>query len=162
MNRTQKPTLKVARILIVSLLGGLVLFTATVIGLRTAGSSPPPSQLAPGQSNVLLLALVGLCVVETPLFFLVPRMILRSYAAKWAAARSDDERETVVLTALQVVAIIRGAFVEGIGLFGCVIYMISGEPLALIAPGVAIAVMIGLIPTREKQEALTRRLSSPT
>lgn len=161
MNQARKPSLKVAQILMLALIGGLVSFTAVTIFLNITGAPPQPPQPPQGQQNILMLALVGLCVLETPVFFLAPMMILKSHAPKWAAAESDEERETLVLTVLQTISIIRGALVEGIGLFGTVIYLLEREPLVLIAPAFAIVVMIGLIPTRDKKDAMARRLASP-
>lgn len=161
MNGGQQPSLKVSQILVLALLGGLVLFTAVVIGLRLTGRMPPTQPPIAGQPDVLLLALIGLCVVQTPIFFLVPSMMVKGLAAKWQAATSDEARESIVLGGLQIVSIVRGALVEGAGLLGTTIYLIQGEPLALVAPGLAAVALLAIVPTREKKEAMARRLSSP-
>jgi len=161
MNQYRQPTLRSSQIAMVVLMSTLLLATATMVGLRLSGVAPQPAQHQAGQLSILLIVLVSLCVIETPIFFILPGVILKNQARKMAEAASEEDRETIVLTALQIVTTLRGALAQGLGMFGSVIYLIDGEPLALIAPGVTPAMMAMLMPTRDKKDALRRKLALP-
>jgi hypothetical protein len=73
------------------------------------------------------------------------------------ASIEDAERE--VLPAFHTLTLIRSAMAEGFGLFGLVIIMVTGAKLALVAPVLALVVLVLGFPARHRLTALTSILT---
>lgn len=136
------------RILHVALIGGIVLFASVAV---LAGLGTPDSNLALPLFIGLGALTVGVAVVQP----LLRRQFLGSLAARHDAA-TDELRMGLLPPELASLSIVRAALVEGVGLFGVVVFMLTGQWAALAAPGLAIVLIAACIPTRERAEGLLR------
>ena len=73
-------------------------------------------------------------------------------AAREGLAAGILPRELAALT------IVGAALAEGIGLFGGIVYFLTGSPVALAAPVVAVLLIIAQLPTRTRTENILRDL----
>lgn len=152
------PTMNTIRILVLSLLMGMVSFMLVCMFLNTK-NGPSATGAAGGASpDVMFMALGAVAVFATIVFFIAPKLTLRGIAPKWHDAQTEDERERFVMTGLMTTTIFRAAPVEGTGLFGTVIFMLYGEWAALAAPALASIILLALVPTRGEKEKIQRHL----
>jgi len=163
----QTASIQTIRIIVCALAVGIVFFVGVTIFLNLtngAAAAPAPGpavspQGAPsGMPDVMLIALGGLAATATMTFLLVPPLMIKQSAARWKAANTEAEREHVVMSSLSIVTIFRAALVEGVGLFGAVLFMLYGEWALLAAPALAVLLLLTLIPTQGKKEAMTTQL----
>ncbi|MGE3107144.1 MAG: hypothetical protein AB7G11_08635 [Phycisphaerales bacterium] len=157
------PTMNVIRVFVLALIGGMLMFAVVTLYLR-AGSPPPAAPPAPSAtpsppaSSVLLLALGAMSLLTLPLYFLLPALQARQHALTWRRSDSDADRDDFVMRAMMTQTVLRAALVEGVGLFGIVIFLLEGHWLALAAPAVVAVLLVALLPTRASKEQFLRRL----
>lgn len=152
----QTPSLKITQVLVAALIVGMVVATGTFVALKMTGSlkaSPSPVPV-----ETFMMALGALAIVDTIALLVVPGMMIKKGAERYRAAATDADRETVLLTTLQTVTIIKCAMVEGVGLFGAVIFLVTGAWPALIAPALATLVLLAFFPTAGKAQAFREKL----
>lgn len=165
------PTLGVIRVLVVSLLTGMLMFVAVSLFLKSnqaampPGAAPAPNAPAgisvPAGSSpvdVMMMALAGLGVFATAGFLFAPTMMIKPIAANWRAASDEASREVALMSGLMTLTLLRAALVEGFGLFGTVIFFLYQEYTALIAPALAACALVSLVPTRTTRENFQQRL----
>jgi hypothetical protein len=166
------PTLGVIRVLVVSLLTGMLMFVAVSLFLKSNQSAMPggaavPAPTAPGGIGVpvgsspvdlMMMALAGMGVFATAGFLFAPALTIKPIAAKWRAAPDEASREFALMSGLMTMTILRAAVVEGFGLFGAVIFFLHQEYTALIAPALAACALVTLVPTRTTRENFQQRL----
>lgn len=111
-----------------------------------AGSIPHDD----GLGSTLLLVLPLLALGEMPAYVVLRQAAIARLRRSCADSSSDVERTTALLNGFVILTIIAGAMVEGLGLFGILIYLVSGKTLALLAPGVAIILLAAIFPSQEK------------
>lgn len=118
----------------------------------------PPTVSDP---SILLLVLVGLGTLALIAFFMLPLLAVHQAKRCWANRSSDDDVARALVCILSINTIMRAAFVEGTGLFGAMIQMISGGSIALIAPITAVILLATLLPARSRFERLARLAQEP-
>jgi len=64
-----------------------------------------------------------------------------------------------VLAALRTLWLIGAAMAEGFGMFGAVVLLLSGNKVLLIAPLISVVLLLMVLPSRQKFDALTARLT---
>ena len=142
-----------------ALIAGLVIFTAIALFLAPVGGGAPPAPggggtpppatpASPGSQagtiggiDMLAVLAVGFTVLS-----IVPSFLLRAVALK--KARHPDG--SIDVNAVSSGIILQGAMLEGGALFGSVAYLLSAEPVALIAPGLGIGLMLATLPKQSE------------
>ena len=138
---------RVLKIIVAAMAGGLFAFAAIVVALVTGGSMKADEELAP----IMLIVLGGLAVCEV-VGYVVLRQGIIGKTRNFLREHADDDRSAVAITnAFAVLTIVAGAMLEGLGLFGAVIMLVTAEQLALIAPALAILLLLAFVlPTEDK------------
>jgi hypothetical protein len=99
-------------------------------------------------------AAVGASVLV--LSFVVPRLVvsqsLKQLAKKTALNpdKSDDEDTAALLPIYQSQLMVGAALLEGGAFFAAIAYMLERQPLALVAAGILLGVLVTRAPTRER------------
>lgn len=146
MDEQATKRLRGLRIIIAAMLGGMLAFGGVAVAIVRAGSIPQNE----GLGSTLLLILGLLPLGEMPAYVVLRQATIARLRRSCAESSSDVERTTSLLNGFATLTIIAGAMVEGLALFGIVIYMVSGKTLALLAPGVAIILLATIFPSVEK------------
>ena len=137
------------RIVVYALAAGVGGFGAVAYFLVHRGSFVTDSSLRTplvGAMGALVIGiLVGLPKIERA---------LTSRAAQSVIDPADG------LTAYSMLIILRSAMIEGVGLFGGVIYLLTGSQIGLVAVLGSIVLLLGKMPTRDQAEEFLHRISS--
>ena len=131
------------RIILGAILAGMLAFgvVAVVIGRQADDTT---------LATPLLVVLVVLSLGAVPTF-VIARAVLRNRVRHSYEQRPPTEDQIGKLVPiLMTLTIIGAAMAEGIGLFGLVIYLITGTAWALVAPVVAALAILLQFPSRDK------------
>jgi len=143
------PIFRAQIILSVLIVGVIALTVAAVFAQPKMGSTDAELGMK------LLLILAGLPLLALPLYALMRRRATRLLARRHHDARAEVRNDQIP-PELMGVAVVGAALVEGLGLFGATIFLLTGQWLALIAPALAI-ILIGIqIPGKEGIERAVR------
>lgn len=140
------------RIIIGAMITGVVMFTVIALAIG-------PLSFDESLRNTLGLVLVLLGTGEVIAFTIVRTAILGKLSRDLANDPPGADPTTRVVPAVNTITLIGAAMAEGWGLFGTVILLLSGNMLFLIAPLLAVVIMLLILPSRPKLEALTARLT---
>ncbi|UCG15081.1 MAG: hypothetical protein JSV19_07260 [Phycisphaerales bacterium] len=142
-NEDIERALTTLRVIIGAMLAGMIAFGAVAVVL---GRQADDTTLA----TPLLVVLIVLSLGAVPTF-VITRAVLRNRVRHSYELRPPTEDQTGKLVPiLMTLTIIGAAMAEGVGLFGLVIYVITGTVWALIAPVVAILALVLQLPSRDK------------
>lgn len=142
---------RVLQIIVAAMMFGMVSFAG--VALLIAQSVTPN----PAQASSLFLVL-GLFATGELAAWIVLRQTLAQGLQRALETCPPDERWSRFAGYLRVAHLIPAAMAEGTGLFGIVIYILTGAPAALIAPGLAIVLLALIFPTRDRIEQRITRL----
>jgi UPF0716 family protein affecting phage T7 exclusion len=136
--------LRPLRIVVAGMLAGLATF-ATVT-LITAGSLA--ANVAP-QLAWLLLAMLGLLGASSATGYLVVRRhLVRSLHPRVAELRQMADPAPALLEPFRRLTVAGAALAEGPGFFALIVYMLTAQPLALVAAGLAGLFVAAQFPSR--------------
>jgi hypothetical protein len=136
--------LRTAQIIAAAIVMGLVSVTTIFLALRQSQQQPP---IASTQTLTLLVAVFWPGAVAAALG--LSRSLTRQAAAEWR--QSGDESS--IPQRFLALTIVRIALVEGAGLYGAVVYYLTGQPLTLAAPALSLLMMAFFWPSRGRLEA---------
>lgn len=153
--RRVPPNLKALQTVVATMAMGMVLMVGVFVYLRSAGSLNPSG--VGSNPDVLTYAMAGAAAVLFAMSFVIPPLVEKQHVRKYAAA-TESEREPTLMRIMATVGIIRGTFLEGMGLIGGVAYLLTGAWWFLAAPLVAVGGMLISIPTERSRAALAERL----
>lgn len=157
-NATPLGTLRTGQLLIAALTFGMVTFTGIAAVMSKTMASNPRSQ---NLDSTLLAALGGLAIMELIAYKLLVRPNIIRQARREAEGRDEIGRRAFLEQRYLTLIILAGALVEGVGLFGAVILMVSGQWAAIAAPALASIAMLLVIPTADRFDAFLREVSGP-
>lgn len=149
------------KILHLAFMAGLVLFSIVVFFLPLGAqapspSAPPPPAPDPDDMEMIFAILLGawaILAIPASLFILPAMRKQAGIAAADSASDADpDAPRLAAIGPYTTALLLRAALVEGGGLFGAVIALITGQMLFLIAPLAAAAIIGAYFPTRAKFE----------
>jgi hypothetical protein len=153
--RNQMPagTLGTGRVIIGALILGLVAATGVMYALVASGHATPSAS-----GSVLLLVLAVLWPSTLATSVVLSRAWVRQARADWQQSGGDRES---LLPRFLALTILRGALLEGSGIFGAVVYMMTGQGAALLAPVLSAGLMLTMVfPTRERFEGFVRDVTA--
>lgn len=150
VGETRAQPIRTAQLIASVMLVGVIAFTLVAIFLH-----PKMGAFDPELARLLMLILCGLPVLQLPLYLFMRKRAIRLLARRHQEAQSEV-RNHQIPPELMSVAIAGAALVEGLGLFGAVIFLLSGQWIVLIAPALSI-ILIGVqIPGKEGIERAVR------
>lgn len=138
--------LRVLQILIGALMMGLLSASVVMTLLVVIGHAPPSPSLAKTFA-VVVPALFAATLVAS---VVVLRALTSQARQQWEAASPHEDPAAFAMPKFEVQAILRGALLEGPGLFGAVATMLTGECLFLIVPGLALLGLAATFPTKDR------------
>jgi len=146
-------TIGTLKILVGALLMGLITATGVMFMLVQQGIHQPQ----PGLES-LLLVLAILWPVTAGASLLIKGAMVKQARTRWEAEGGSGD-DNALFPHFMSMTIVRAALLEGPGLFGAVTYLMTGKPLALIAPALSIAALGLMFPTEEKFRELVRSVT---
>mgnify|MGYP003122461250 CR=1 FL=1 len=149
------------KIMHIAFMAGIGLFAIVVLVLQSQSSTPapstPPAQPASGADMELLFGIMlgayALSVLPATAFILPAFRKKAGIAA--ADASPDEDPDAPKLGAIgfyTTALLLRAAMVEGWGLFGAVVALLTENPLFLLVPLLAVAMIGAYFPTVSKFE----------
>lgn len=135
-------TITQSRIILLALAMGVVMFAA--VGLFVG---PMDGEESESPTAVLEWAVLAYGVGVLPLVFFLRRILDGRVAPRKDAAIEEIEKGLMPLE-FRVATILPAALAESAGLFGCVVLLLTGSTLLLIAPVVSVAVILYMWPSQ--------------
>ena len=150
---TNRPaaSLRSVQIIPLAMALGVLAISGVAIAVRLSGGV----ESNPEVTGVLTMAVAALAVAMVPVYFVLRRTLVaraQEERAKGLELLAQGQAPPALLTLL----IVGAALAEGVGLFGAVTLLIGGPWFVLAAPGLALALILMQIPTRERFEAMLR------
>lgn len=148
------PRVRVLQIIAFTMLLGLLSFTGVVLFLHLGGYLSIPMPDVP----VVTFVAIGMLLLQMPLSMLIPNQFIRRATKEIAAGtwspnqgrgpvqtfHDDAER---LLAVRQMAIIIKLTLLVGLGVFGCIAYLIERSPFALCVSAVVLLAMLLNFPT---------------
>ena len=141
--------MKTAQIILSLLLVGVIVFTIVVIFVR------PPEEPDEERAPLMLLILGVVAFSVLPVYGIVRKGFIKALSRRHQLALAEV-RHHQIPPELMGLAIVGGALTESVGIFGAVVFMLTGEWYALAAPAVAVILLGVQIPGKESLERLIR------
>ena len=138
-----------AQIILGAMVVGMLTFAGVAIFVR-----PQMEPADPGLARMLLITLLALAVGEVAAYMVLRMSVIRRLRASLAGQAAGPDLDRTVAEQVLSLTIIGAAMLEGCGLFGIVIYLVTGATVALLAPALAIGGMALLLPTRSAERAI--------
>jgi hypothetical protein len=154
MVRRKVVEIQSAQIILGAMVLGMLAFAGVAIFVR-----PQMEPADPGLGRTLLITLIALAVGELAAYLVLRMSVIRRLRASLGGQAGGPELERMVAGQVLSLTIIGAAMLEGCGLFGIVIYLVSGATVGLLAPALAIGGMALLLPTRERNARFVARIT---
>lgn len=158
-NTTTSNRMRVLQVIVLALFSSITAFTviATVIGPQVRTPTVNASAAPASSEHILMMALgafgfIGFVVLGV---FIRPALARKARSA-WVDRPSDEVGGESVWNMFAVRTIVTAAFVEGVGLFGSIIHMLTGALPPLAAPVLAVLLLIAVFPTRVRLEQFVK------
>lgn len=107
----------------------------------------------------LLLGLALFALFELPAFVIVRQKVISELRRSWPDQSSGKRQALALGGALATITIIGGDMVEGAGLFGAVIYMLTDNGYGLIAAATSVVLLLLLFPTYRRIQDLKSKVT---
>ncbi len=151
--------MRVLQVVVLAMLSGLTVFTtmAAILGPQVRKPAANASAAPASSEQILMMALGAIGFFGFLLLGLVIRPALaRKARSAWTTRPSDEVGGESVWNMFFVRTIATAAFVEGIGLFGSIIHMLTGAMPPLAAPVLALVLLLAVFPTRGRLESFVK------
>lgn len=147
--------LRVIQILVGALMMGLLTASVVMALLVVIGHAPP----SPAHAKTFAIVVPGLFVATLAASIVVGRALQTQARQQWDATSPPKDAVTFVMPKFEVQSILRGALLEGPGLFGAVATMLTGEYLFLVVPGLSLLGLAATFPTRDRVRDFVDRVT---
>jgi len=147
--------LQPVKVVLLAMVFGVIGFAAVAYVLLRDGAFETNEKTGP-----VLLGLLGLLALgELPAYLIIRQSVTAKLRRRWQVEEPVNHPATFFGQPIATVAILGGAMVEGLGLFGVLVYLLAGNSWGLAAPAAAVSLLLAQIPTRQSTE---RFVSSTT
>lgn len=135
-HQSQGPVpVKSAQLIVGSLITGQALFAAVTFLVDMGGEQ------SDGFAELMLLAVAAMGAAAIPAFFFLPPRLAARVAGRRQEALAEIDAGQIP-SEIMVATLLGAALLEAWGLLGCVVHLITGQPVALLATAVAVLLMI--------------------
>ena len=134
------------RLVVVALAAGTIAF-ASLSGFLVAGGA---ITWQPQQAGTLLPVLVLAALGAASGYVVLRRAIAANLRRSYQTQADRDAPPVPLVSGYQTLTILGAARAEGPGLFGVVVFLRTGQWVALAVPAVSLAALALLFPTRDK------------
>jgi hypothetical protein len=142
---------KTLRVIVAALAGGVVAFALVI---EFAFRHKPVGGTLP--DDVLLMVGGGLLTAGVVGSVVLPQAVLGQAIARLRGKSKEDVERGMIRT-YQTACLLRAALLEGPGLFGVIVVLMTGNAVGYVAPGVAIVLMMLTLPSRAALNLLVER-----
>ncbi len=142
------------KVIILAMAGGMVAFAVVAAVVANGESFKPDEKAGP-----LLLGVLGLLAAGESVAYVVLRHVVLAKLKAQEHGGSSADPASRIGEGFSTLTIIGGAMAEGLGLFGVVIYLISGNAWGLAAAGGALLAVLAQFPTRARIRSFTSAVS---
>ena len=140
------------KILVVAIAGGLIAFSVITFVLVSNGMVTPGEDAAK-LLTIMMVILCSLALGEVVAYYFIRNSIVDKIRTAWRGSDPSKGDDDKIVKGFSTITIIGCAMVEGLGLFGAIIGLITGNLYALIVSVVAVVFLIFQFPTGEKVRA---------
>jgi len=156
MDQPADKQLMALRVIVGAMAFGIVVFSVVTVFAGATISQATDASLA----RILYVVLGVVAVCEVPAFFIIRQVVL---GRAIEASRRGEGAQDPVKEALQpyaTITVIGAAMVEGLGLFGAAICLVTGDRVALVVSGICmIMLLLVFFPRRAKLQAIAERFA---
>lgn len=148
-----------SQILVGAMAAGLVFFTGFALCAVTLPIFEKP--IHEGNENLALILLIVLGAMgcgQFVAFLVLRRLMLTRLRPVAEAEHSDEEAIPALVAGTRAFNVIGAALAEGFGLFGSVVFLLTGSWPALAASVLGVIWLLAQLPTREKYRRLAAEL----
>jgi len=146
------------QILVGAFTAGVVLFA--IVALFVPMFAELKELEGPMTEVALFIALAGLGVMSALMWPFIRSAQSKTARAAIARAADASALRRAIGEGLRIRVMVGAALVEGFGLFGTVVYLLTRQPLALVAPALSAVFLLATFPSRERLERIARELTS--
>ena len=137
-------SLRPLQIMILAMMVGILAFAAVAVAVSRQFDHQ--ADLGP----LLLLALAAVGLGELLAYSVLRRATINRLRKLVQADPAGQVQPTTLAPGLVTLRIIAAAMAEGFGLFGMVVFLVTGTAIALAAPVLALVILTRLVPTRDR------------
>jgi hypothetical protein len=142
MAESIEATVRALRIIVGSLIGGLVALSAIALAVGPIKEPPDP------ELGRLVFAGLGLLAVAcAAAYFVVRQALARDLAARAAELRQHPEPATLILLRYRQFVIVGAGVIDGPGAFAGIAYLLTGNPVAIGVVGGAVVLLLLHMPS---------------
>ncbi len=134
------------RVILLAITISIVAFGIVAVVLVTGGTFTTRPHLATPLLPVLGLTAAALIVV----YLVVRRALIAGLRRAGASETATEVREAALVGRFQALTIIGGALAEAPSLFGIVVFLLTGQWMALLVPALGLGAVVLLIPSRDR------------
>lgn len=142
------------RIIVAGMAAGLLLFGGAAFAVGPLVATPDPA------FEQILLGAVAVVTVANAVAFTVLRAAkVRGLATRRTALRTSADPARELLGDYRNLVLIRSGLCEAPGFFALIIYMLTGQRLALVVAGGALLALVAAFPSREALQGFAREVT---
>lgn len=151
--------LKTGQIIVLAMMGGLVSFGAVLAVLSQVGELGS----AKLDATIPLGVVAALAVTEVPVYVLIRKGLIAKGREKLAGRRSAMGEPLLgeAMDVFLIMTIIGAAMCEGVGLFGLVVMLLTGNYFGALFAFVALALLALQLPTEARLRSFASALTEP-
>lgn len=156
MNEKVAKQLNALRVIVGTMAMGVIGFSVVAVVVTQSGDFKPVE----GMVETLLPVLAAVAFFELPAYFVIRNGAIKRCRKDWSDEVTEDEASTKITQIFSTSTIIGAAMLEGLGLFGALIVLITGNLAILAVPGIAIVLLaVCSFPMIDKLRSLKARIT---
>lgn len=155
MAESIEETVRGLRIIVGSLMGGLVALSAIALAFGPIKEPPDP------ELGRLVLGGLGLMAVAcAAAYFVLRRALVRDLAARAVELRQHPEPASLILLRYRQFTIVGAGVIDGPGAFAGIAYLLTGNPVAIGVVGGAVLLLLVHMPSVDSLRRLAEQAAT--
>jgi hypothetical protein len=142
MSQSVDETVRAMRIVVGGLIGGLASF-----GALAAVLGPLSPSFDPNLGRWMLVGIVLFGLGSATAYFTFRRSLMAKLATRAVELRQQSDPSVLILADYRGFTVVAGGLIDGPGFFAAITYLQTGNPLALGALGIALALLVAHLPS---------------
>ena len=149
-------SLQTLQLVVIALFLGMASMAGVSIMVQGSGVAKAPGMAVTPE---LFAGILGALTLSSAMMLLViPPMMIKQALPRYRAQDTEEGKREVAMQTLSTSTITKCALVEGVGLFGVVVFFLTGVGPFLAAPILAGLLLLWYFPTEGKLQRLRERL----
>jgi hypothetical protein len=152
MAQSVEEAIRGLRVIVAGLIAGLLAFAVLAVVVRTSmtptGSVPP----------LVLLGLLAVVAVSSAAAYAAQyTKVVRDLSVRATELRQLADPSSAIVGPYRAFAIVGAALIEGPSFFALIVYILTGQPLAMVAAALGVVLLIAHLPSRSAVRRLGER-----